>query len=194
MRAGVLGGTFDPIHIGHLILAENAREQLQLDKVIFIPAGEPWRKAHRDVTSARNRLAMTRLAVQDNPHFEVDDCEVTRPGATYTVDTLRELNSRSGAADELYLILGEDALVDLPQWRDPEGISREAMLVVAPREGSREPEDLPFDPARVVRVEMPYIAVSSTDLRQRARDGRSLRYMLPQPVEDYIRRNKLYLA
>ena len=194
MRAGVLGGTFDPIHVGHLILAEQAREQLHLDRIIFIPAGEPWRKAHRDVTTAAHRLAMTRLAVQDNSHFEVDDCEVTRPGATYTVDTLRELKSRSPAPEELFLILGEDALADLPHWRDPEGIAREARLVVAPREGSREAEGLPFDSERIARIDMPYVAISSTDLRERARAGRSLRYMVPPAVEDYIRRNKLYMV
>jgi len=191
MRIGVLGGTFDPIHIAHLLLAEQAREQLQLDRVLFIPAGDPWRKAHRKVAPAKDRLAMTRLAIAGEAGFEVDDCEVTRDGPTYTADTLRDLRGRLGPDGELFLLLGEDALADLPFWHDPEGIAEQATIVVAPRGGAVLPE-LPFDAERVVRIEMPYLEISSTDLRERARHGRSLRYLVPDAVAAYIREHKVY--
>lgn len=192
MRLGVLGGTFDPPHVGHLVLAELAREQLRLDRVRFIPAGDPWRKAHREVTPARHRLEMVRLAVADNAAFEVDDCEVMREGATYTVDTLRLLRAALGPADEVYFLVGEDALVDMAAWRDPAGIADQALIAVAPRDDVELPPNLPIDRDRVVRVDMPYIAISSTELRERARRGLSLRYLVPPAVEAYIRENRLY--
>jgi nicotinate-nucleotide adenylyltransferase len=190
MKIGVLGGTFDPIHNAHLLLAEQAREQLDLDKVLFIPAGDPWRKAFRQVAPAAHRLAMTQLAVKDDPGFVVDDCEVNRDGPTYTADTLRELN-RMHAKDELFLLLGEDALADLPFWREPEAIAEEANIVVAPRGGVVLPE-LPFDADRVIRIKMPFMEISSTDIRERAKAGRSLRYLVPDAVTAYIKDHKLY--
>jgi len=190
MRTGVLGGTFDPVHLAHLVLAEQAREQLRLDRVLFVPAGDPWRKAHREVSPARQRVEMTRLAIADNPAFELDEREVKREGPTYTVDTLHELR-RAYPSDELFLLLGEDALADLPFWRDPEGIAAAAQIVVAPRSGADAPE-LPFEASRVVRIDMPRLEISSTDLRARAAEGRSLRYLVPAAVEAYIRENGLY--
>lgn len=190
MKLGVLGGTFDPIHNAHLLLAEQAREQLGLKKVFFIPAGDPWRKAFRRVVPAQHRLAMTQLAVKDDPGFLVDDCEIKRQGPTYTADTLRDLHKRH-AKDELYLLLGEDALADLPFWRDPESIAEEAHIVSAPRGGVVLPE-LPFDADRVVRIKMPYLEISSTDIRARAKAGKSLRYLVPDAVADYINEHKLY--
>ncbi len=190
MKIGVLGGTFDPIHNAHLLLAEQAREQLGLRKVLFVPAGDPWRKAFRRVAPAEHRLAMTRLAVADDPGFIVDDCEVQREGASYTADTLRELHQRY-KKDELFLLLGEDALADLPFWRDPEKIAEEVRIVVAPRGGVVLPE-LPFDPERVVRIEMPHLDISSTGVRERAKAGRSLRYLVPDAVAAYITEHKLY--
>jgi nicotinate-nucleotide adenylyltransferase len=192
MRIGVLGGTFDPPHIAHLILAEQAREQVSLDEVWFVPAGDPWRKASREVSPAAHRLAMTRLAIQGVSGFLVDDCEIRRTGPTYTVDTLRELRERIDGDDELFLLLGEDALADIPNWHEPERLADHAYIVVAPREGADGPPTLPFDPGRVVRIEMPYIAVSSTDLRARARLGRSLRFLVPAAVAAYIEENRLY--
>ncbi len=190
MKIGVLGGTFDPIHNAHLLLAEQAREQLGLKKVLFIPAGDPWRKAFRRVLPAEHRLAMTQLAVEDDPGFVVDDCEIKREGATYTADTLRDLHKRR-AKDELYLLLGEDALADLPFWRAPETIAEQAWIVVAPRGGVVLPE-LPFDPERVVRIKMPFMEISSTDIRERAKAGHSLRYLVPDAVAEYIEEHKLY--
>jgi nicotinate-nucleotide adenylyltransferase len=190
LKLGVLGGTFDPIHIAHLLLAEQAREQLRLDRVLFIPAGDPWRKASRSVLPAAHRLAMTRLAIEGDGGFVIDECELRRDGPTYTVETLKELRVRC-PDDDLYLLLGEDALADLPFWRDPEGIAENAIIVMAPRGGVVLPE-LPFDMDRVVRIEMPYLEISSTDLRERVRQGKSVRYLVPAAVEAYIREHQLY--
>jgi nicotinate-nucleotide adenylyltransferase len=191
MKVGVYGGTFDPPHMGHLILAEAAREQLKLDKVMFIPAGDPWRKADRKVTPAFHRLEMTRLAVQGNAAFEVQDFEVVREGPSYTVETLEILRDHLGNDAELYLILGEDALADLPNWRQPERLVELSTLAVANRRGVTMPA-LPFDRARVVPVEMPGIDISSTELRARAARGLSLRYQAPDAVITYIEANGLY--
>ena len=193
MRIGVLGGTFDPIHIAHLLLAEQAREQLVLDKVLLVPAGDPWRKAGREISPASLRLEMTRLATQTNPFLEVDDREVRREGATYTIDTLKELRAELDEDDDLFLLVGEDALADLPHWHEPEAFPQYATVVVAPREGAELPETLPFDPAAIERIDMPYMNVSATDLRHRARMGRSLRYLVPEAVREFIEERGLYL-
>jgi nicotinate-nucleotide adenylyltransferase len=193
MKIGVYGGTFDPPHVGHLILAEAAREQLKLGKVLFIPAGDPWRKADRKVSIAQHRLAMTRLAVEGNASFQVETFEVEREGPSYTVETLEQLREHLGAEAELYLILGEDALADVPHWRQPERLVELATLAVANRRGVTMPE-LPFDRNRIVPVVMPGIDVSSTELRERASAGLSLRYRVPEPVASYIADHGLYRA
>jgi nicotinate-nucleotide adenylyltransferase len=193
MRVGLMGGTFDPIHIAHLVLAEQAREQLALDSVLFMPAGDPWRKTQREITPAAHRLAMTRLAVDGREGFEVEDLEVRRRGPTYTVETLQELRRRYGPESELFLLLGEDALTDLPFWRDPEGIAAQASIVAAPRADFEVPE-LPFKLGQLLRIEMPVLEISSTDLRSRVQQGRSLRFLVPDPVIEYIDRHGLYNA
>lgn len=190
MKIGLLGGTFDPPHVGHLILGQLALEQLHLDRVLFIPAGDPWRKAHRTVTPAVHRLAMARLAIGDNQAFAVDDCEVSREGATYTVDTLRLLREQR-PGDELFLILGEDALADVPTWKEPSMLPELATIAVAPRRGTNIPP-LPFDAGGVVRIDMPGIEISSTELREKALRGESLRYFVPDAVEEYIKEYALY--
>ena len=191
MKIGILGGTFDPIHIAHLILAEQAREQLNLDIVKFVPAGDPWRKANRHISAAADRLEMTRLAVAGSDFFEVDDREVLREGATFTVDTLREFRSEMEEGDELYFLTGEDALADITNWRDPSGIAEAAYIVVAPREGVPPHVDaVPED--RLVRLEMPNVGISSTLMRQLAARGASLKYMVPEAVAVYIKDKGLY--
>ncbi len=198
MRLGVLGGTFDPPHVGHLILAEVARAGLELEKVLFVPAGNPWRKADQDVTPAEHRLAMVRLMVASDPYFEVSTLEVERDGPSYTVDTLEALRLQYGPGLELYFILGEDALHDLPNWKEPARIVSLAWLAVAPRpaEGGRTRADLeaavPGLLERIVTLPMPTIDISSTALRERAGSGLSLRYLVPLGVEEYILCHGLY--
>ena len=200
MRLGVLGGTFDPPHVGHLILAEEGRTRLRLEKVLFVPAGDPWRKAGQEVTPAEHRLAMVRLLLASDPYFEVSTQEVEREGPSYTLDTLESLHQQYGPGLELYFILGEDALHDLPNWREPARIISLACLAVAPRPvergtGTPDPEAaVPGLSERIVPLPMPTIDISSTTLRERARAGLSLRYLVPLAVEEYIRRHGLYGA
>ncbi len=194
MRVGVLGGTFDPVHTGHLILAEQARSQLTLDLVLFVPAGEPWRKAHRTITPGEHRLAMLRLAVEDNDAFGVSNIEIGRNGPTYTADTLETLAGER-LDDEFYFIVGTDALSDLPNWHQPERIVQHAVLAVAPREmqeANVAALTIPGLAARIEAFEMPRIDISSTDIRARVATGRSIRYLVPAPVERYIKEQALY--
>ena len=195
MRLGVLGGTFDPVHVGHLLLAEEAREQLGLERVLFVPAGQPWRKAGKRISKATDRLAMLRLAAEDNPAFEVSDLEVSHLGPSYTGETLATIRAEHKDA-EIFFIMGEDALADLPNWRDPDRIVELAMLAVA-RRPSDSPEDRDLElmaiaPGREVWLSMPRIDVSSSEIRERVQKGLSVRYRMPNAVEAYIRGHKLY--
>jgi nicotinate-nucleotide adenylyltransferase len=194
MRVGVLGGTFDPVHIGHLVLAEHARSALHLDLVLFVPAGEPWRKAHRPITHASHRLAMLQLAVEDNDAFGISDVELKREGPSYTADTLAALAAER-LDDEFYFIVGSDALADLPNWHEPERIVRHAMLAVAPRDdGEIDATSLGIEgiAGRIVTFPMPRIDISSTAIRDRAAAGASIRYLAPPPVAAYITDHALY--
>lgn len=200
VKLGVLGGTFDPIHIGHLVLAEHAREQLELEEVLFVPARDPWRKAGRRVAPAAERLAMVELAIEGNPAFRSCRIEIDRPGPSYSVDTLAALRRERSEAD-LYFILGEDALFDLPNWKEPERIVSLAKIAVAARGAVSRLDTVSQEAldglvlglgASFVRVDMPAIGVSATDLRQRVRGGRSIRYLVPDAVERFIRERGLY--
>jgi len=199
MRLGVFGGTFDPVHIGHLRLAESAREEaeLSLDKVLFVPAGEPWRKKERLVSAAAHRMAMLRLAIEGNDAFELSKVELEREGPSYTVETLEAL-AKQQPGDELFLIMGEDALADLPKWREPERIVALAKLAVASR-GDSSPERLdaiekalPGVLARVIWVPMEVLQISGSDIRESVRRGWSIRYLVPDAVEAYIHQHALY--
>jgi nicotinate-nucleotide adenylyltransferase len=194
MNIGILGGTFDPVHIGHLVLAEHACASLALDTVLFIPAGEPWRKSHRAITATEHRLAMLRLAIEGNDAFGISDIELRRDGPTYTADTLEALAGER-LDDAFWFIMGADALADLPHWRDPARIVKHAMLAVAPREHA--PIDaaslgVPGIEKRIVTFDCPRIDVSSTLIRDRAAAGASIRYLLPESVRAYIEHNALY--
>ncbi len=196
VKLGVLGGTFDPVHLAHLVLAERAFEQLGLDRVLWLPAGDPWRKADRVVSPAEHRLAMVRLAIRGNPAFQVCSLELERKGATYSVDTLAALGEEHPNS-ELVFILGRDALEDLPNWHEPGRLIQLARLAVASRTGEQLAPDglerlLPGLAARVAWIEMPRLAISGTELRLRAAAGDSLRYLVPEGVEAYIREQGLY--
>ena len=196
MKLGVLGGTFDPVHLAHLVLAERAYEQLGLDRVQWLPAGDPWRKADRAVSPAEHRLAMVRLAIRGNPAFQVCSLELERKGPTYSVDTLAELGKKNPGS-ELMFLLGWDALEDLPNWHEPERLMQLARLAVASRSGERLAPDaldrlLPGLAARVVWIEMPRLDISGTELRRLVAAGDSLRYLVPERVEAYIREQGLY--
>lgn len=194
MKVGVLGGTFDPVHLGHLVLAERARDELSLDLVLFVPAGDPWRKSHREITPAEHRLAMLQLAVEGNDAFGVSDLEIRREGPTYTADTLAVLAAER-LDDEFYFIVGADALADMPNWHEPERIVEHARLAVAPRdvqEANIAALALPAIAGRIVQFTMPPLAVSSTEVRERIAAGRSVRYLVGDRVLDYIGERGLY--
>ncbi len=197
MKTGVLGGTFDPIHVGHLILGEEARRMLSLDRVLFVPAGDPWRKRDRGVSPARHRVEMARLAIEGNGGFELSLVEVERKGPSYTAETLETLARENG---ELFFIMGVDALLDLPNWNHPDRIIAAARLAVATRPGwervnvAELERKIPGLVGRLVPVDMPMIQVSSSDLRQRVASDQSIRYLVPPAVEAYIRREGLYGA
>ena len=197
MRRGLLGGTFDPPHVGHLQIAEEARRKLRLDEVVFIPAGQPWVKAALKVSPAGQRLEMIKLATADKPYFSVNDLEVRRPGPSYTWETLRELRSRY-PGDVLYFILGWDNLSSLPSWHHPDRIVKASCLVAVPRVGSPPPDLYKLDElvpglaAHTVILTAPQIDVSATAIRERVRLGEPIDHLVPEPVAGYIARNNLY--
>lgn len=198
MRIGVFGGTFDPIHMGHLIVAEDARAALELDKVLFIPAGQPWFKSYRQITEAHHRLAMVRLAVEGNPSFDVTDIEIRRTGPSYTVDTLAELRGQHPDA-ELIVILGIDALREIDRWHQPRKLFELASVAGMARPGaSLDPSVLnaaiPGASSRMQLIDSALIDISGTDIRQRVAACRSISYRVPAAVERYIHENGLYLA
>lgn len=191
-----MGGTFDPIHWGHLILAEQAREVFGLAEVLFVTAAQPPHKLGEPVTDASHRLEMTRLAVADNDVFECSTIEIDRPGPSYTIDTIKQVLELYGPQAEVFLLLGADEGRDLMKWREPYDIMKLATVAVANRPGlpvSEVIDSLPEDFARgIVPLEMPGVDISSTDLRERVRSGRSIRYLVPKLVEEYIWAKGLY--
>ena len=197
-KLGILGGTFDPVHVGHLAIAEDARTSLHLDEVSFVPAGRPWFKEGDPVTDPQHRLAMVELAIRTNPRFSVSTVDVERPGPTYTIDTLTELAAERGGDTELYLLLGVDALAEVHRWRDPAAVFAKATVVGVGRPGSDE-----FDPESLEAISHgaaeslvilagPGIDVSGIEIRRRVANGQSIRYLVPDAVEEYIRRHGLY--
>ncbi|MCZ6614854.1 MAG: nicotinate-nucleotide adenylyltransferase [Chloroflexi bacterium] len=198
MRIGILGGTFDPIHIAHLIVAEEARVQLNLKEVVFIPVGQPWLKADQPVSPANLRMEMVRVAIASNPFFRVSSIEVDRPGPTYTLDTLVALREELGREAELHFILGTDALQDLPRWKEPNRILELCTPVVFTRpeyenvSPTRMEEALPGIAKKVRVLRDPQIGVSGTEIRRRVADGTSIRYLVPEGVERFIMEHRLY--
>lgn len=197
-RIGVLGGTFDPIHYGHLAAAEEAREVLGLAKVVFVPSGQPPHKRPDEMAASEHRWKMTVLATQDNPAFTVSRVELDRQGVSYTVDTLGILQTQMPGS-ELFFITGADMFLDLPTWKDPERILRSYHFVAVTRPGwSLERLDGRLDPlvehyrSQVHILQVPGVAVSSTEIRERLRAGRSVRYLVADPVIAHIQHEGLY--
>ncbi len=202
MRLGIFGGSFDPVHYGHLLLAECCREQCSLDRVLFVPADIPPHKQQQTRTPGRQRAEMLELAIAGNPALEVSRVELERGGVSYTVDTLAQLQQQH-PHDELLLLLGADSLADLPHWKDPQRICQLATLAAVARPGQQtidrdalaamlhiaNPVDI-----RLVTVAMPQIDLSSREMRRRVAAGESIRYRTPRAVEKYIETARLYAA
>ncbi len=196
MRLGVLGGTFDPPHFGHLILAEQARDQLDLEHVLWVPAGEQPLKRGQSVASIDCRLDMLKLTLEHNPAFELSRVDVDRPGPHYSVDML-EIIANQYPGGELYFLMGSDSLSDLPRWRNPQHLIEQAILAVMHRPGVQINLDhlkdiIPGLTDRLVYVDSPLIEIAADDIRARVAKGRSIRYLLPDPVQDYILQQGLY--
>ena len=196
-RIGIMGGTYDPIHHGHLVTAEQARFTFDLDKVVFVPTGHPPHKSEREVSDAGHRLAMTRLATESNAHFEVSSIEVDRPGLTYAVDTVREFKRIHSHGAKLLFITGADAVLQMAGWKDYDVLVQLCEFVAATRPGyilehDRIAQMFGSHASRVHFFEVPALAISSTDIRARVRAGRPVRYLLPDSVIDYITASKLY--
>lgn len=187
MKLGIFGGTFDPIHLGHLRAAESAREALGLDLVTFVPAARSPHKGD-PVSSARDRYAMVALATAAHAAFQPSDRELEREGPSYTVDTIRALRDER-PADELFLIVGSDSLAELPTWRDSARIFSECTVAAVTRPGDERSAAAPVD---VIWVDGPGLPVSATDVRRRVQDGRSIRFLVPDAVADYIAKRGLY--
>jgi len=198
MNIGVLGGTFDPIHKGHLIIAEEARARLNLTEVLFVPAGLPWLRMDSPISAAEHRVQMVRLAIGNKPYFRLSTTEVERAGPSYTVDTIAELKGQFGAKGELFFILGWDSLAELPRWREPERLIKLCRLAAVPRVGYPKPDlkaleaAIPGSANRVILLDTPLIDISASVIRQRVARGLSIGRLVPGPVARYIREQGLY--
>ncbi|GAA0215402.1 nicotinate-nucleotide adenylyltransferase [Corynebacterium riegelii] len=193
MRIGVMGGTFDPIHHGHLVAASEAAHRFALDEVVFVPTGQPWQKAGRQISPAEDRYLMTVIATASNPRFTVSRVDIDREGPTYTIDTLRDLREVYPDA-ELFFITGADALSSIMSWHDWDKMFELAEFVGVTRPGYELTEDmLPQDiQERVHLLDIPAMAISSTDCRERASQGRPVWYLVPDGVVQYIAKHGLY--
>ena len=190
-RIGFLGGTFDPIHSGHLILAQQLLEPFQLDKVFFIPAAIPPHKNDKSVSTAHQRFEMTKAAIEDNSRFEISDIELKREGRSYTIDTIRQLKELFPDSD-FFLLAGSDILNEFDTWKDPEKIFQEMKVVIGVRPGydKIDPDNEFFKKSIIAKIEG--LQVSSTQIRHKVREGKSIKYLVPVKVEEYIKAKELY--
>jgi nicotinate-nucleotide adenylyltransferase len=198
MKIGVLGGTFDPVHLGHIMMAEEARKSLGLTEVLLVPAGQPMTRSNERLASAEHRLQMLRLAVAGRSYLKVSTVEIDRPGPSYTVDTITELRRQHEVKDEIFFILGCDSLAQLPIWREPARIISMCILVAVPRPGWPKPSmkaletDIPGISKRVIFLEKPNVDISATSIRERVAQGETIDRLVPGAVADYIKKHGLY--
>ena len=199
MKIGVLGGTFDPIHRAHIMVAEETRARLNLAEVLFVPAGQPWLKEGTPILAAEHRVQMVRLAITAYPYFKLSTIEIDRAGPSYTVDTITELQSKLSVEDKLFFILGWDNLAQLSRWKEPSRLIKMCHLVAVPRPGYSLPDlnslegVIPGLSRRLILLDKPNIDMDSTTIRNRVVQGLSIRHLVPEPVDKYIKQHKLYL-
>ena len=198
MNIGILGGTFDPIHSGHLIIAEEAKGKYGFKRLLFVPAGQPWMKSDHEITPAGHRVEMVRRAIAGKKGFEISMVEVDRPGPSLSVDTVDILRRQLGRSTELYFIVGWDSLAGLSQWKEPERLVKMCKLVGVNRPGFDRPDlrelepDIPGVLKSVLWLDIKPIDISSSEIRKRVAEGLSIHGMVPEAVESYIKENKLY--
>jgi len=191
MKVGIFGGTFNPPHMGHLIVAESVRSRLDLGKIIFVPSFISPHKQDRATATGEDRLAMVRLAIGGDSRYDVSDLELRRGGVSYTVDTLTEM-AKGYPGDDLFFLLGMDNLLEFDTWKDPQRITELATIVVMTRPGFAAPEQPPMEGMMLMYCDVPEIAISSTAIRESVGRGESIRFLLPEAVEEYIYRRRLY--
>jgi len=200
MKIGALGGTFDPVHNGHITIAEEVRIRLGLDLVYFIPAAQTPLKEECLILDAEYRVEMIRLAIAEYPYFELSMIEIERPGPSYTADTLEELRGKLGSGGEIFFIIGWDSLAQLPQWKEPTRIIKAGKLVAVSRPGYTLPDmnalesEIPGLTQKLKILDTPGIDISATEIRRRIVQGVSINQLVPEPVEEYIKKNRLYLS
>ena len=190
-----MGGTFDPIHHGHLVTAEAALWRFTLDEVMFLPTGRPWMKGDRPVSGPEDRYLMTVIATASNPRFSVSRVEIDRPGPTYTVETLQELRRQAEGDIDLFFITGADAMLEILEWKDPDEVLAQAHFIAATRPGydlARFQERAPSSHPNISVMDIPALAISSTDIRRRVAAGEPIRYLVPEGVQTYIEKAGLY--
>lgn len=192
MRIGILGGTFNPIHYGHLLVAAQVREKFDLEKVIFVPSASPPHKNHPDIAPPRDRYQMTVLATQSNTFFSVSDLELQRPGKSYSVETVKELLNIYGKDTRLYFITGTDAILEIFTWKAKEELLKLCQFVVATRPGFHTAKIDKTIARQIYLLKIPNLDISSTDIRSRIKEGRTIKYLLPEKVEEYIYKHGLY--
>ena len=192
MKIGLFGGTFDPVHCGHLIIAQFVRDELSLDRIIFVPAGTPPHKQLE--TASALRYEMLALAIAGTPYFEISDFEITSQSVVYTIETVENFKNKLNLSrDQLFLIIGSDNFVDLPKWKEPDRIAQQCQIVVfprSPRDWAKAPER--FRKQAIYLRHAPLLQISSTQIRQFAKQGRAIRYWVPFAIEDFITSRKLY--
>lgn len=199
MKVGIMGGTFDPIHFGHLRMAESARESFSLDEVLFIPAAKPPHKVEKHISPEVHRLMMTYLATQSNKFFQVSPMEFLREGLSYTLDTVDALHEKYGAGTELFFIIGGDSMADLYKWYKAQKLLQKVNFIAAARPGVEVHLDelqnfFGADSMKHIhQIISPGLEISSTELRERVKNGKSIKYLVPHIVEEYIIKNRLYL-
>jgi nicotinate-nucleotide adenylyltransferase len=196
-RIGVIGGTFDPLHYGHLAAAEEVRVRANLSKVLFVVAGIPPHKLNEEVTAVEHRLAMVKLGIASNPHFQISRVDVDRPGPSYSVDTISILLEQYGESTEIFFIMGLDSLVEVPTWHQPQRLIELCHLVAVTRPGfdvdiRRLEESVPGISSRVEIIDMPALDISSSELQRRVSEGLPIKYQVPEEVERYIEEQHLY--
>ncbi len=198
MNIGVFGGTFDPVHNGHIMVAGEAMARLDLARVLFVPAGQPWLKEGRPISSAEHRVQMARLAIAGKPCFHLSTVEIDRGGPSYTVETIAELQAQPGIGDELFFIMGWDNLPYLPRWREPNRLITMCRLVAVPRPGFALPDLRSLDTIipglseRLIVLDKPEIDIGATEIRERVARGLPIDGMVPESVAEYIRQHRLY--
>ena len=198
-KIGILGGTFDPIHLGHLAIVKEIRRKLDLEEVLFVPAGQPVFKGDRQISDGQHRLEMVILATADTPFFNVSTIELERQGPSYTIDTIKELMIQLGDRTDLYLIVGFDALKDLPSWREPVQLLQLCQIIAAKRPGHVElairslESQVPGASERIKIIDVPQVDISATEIRKKVASGKEIIDLVPAAVASYIERNGLYL-